>query len=255
MVESVQKSLDLLLTLLDFAVKFVTVALKLFLLLGGLDNVVSLRVFTLSLDFTTAALISLDETLVLDSEVLDLVVALLQLNLDLMALLLSCLQLTDQDVLVHLDFFLTLLHGHLELILAILETVDLVSACVDFLTQALDLKLHDVVLHESLLLLLYDRFEVTASHLILKLELTDDAVKSALLTLDLHNDTVDVATLILQLLVGGGQKLQVFLCLLELLGERLNLLGQLSLLLLGTNTLHAVDFTLHLLDLEVLSVD
>lgn len=65
---------------------------------------------TRGLNFTTARLMLLYESLVLDAEVLDFVVTLLQLNLDLVALFLSSLQLADQDVFVDLDLLLTLFH-------------------------------------------------------------------------------------------------------------------------------------------------
>ena len=45
----------------------------------------------LGLNFSTTGLVALDETLILDPKVLHLVVALLQLNLHLVALLFCCL--------------------------------------------------------------------------------------------------------------------------------------------------------------------
>ena len=45
-VESVREGLDFLLALADFAIELVTVALELFLFLGGLDHIVGLRVLT-----------------------------------------------------------------------------------------------------------------------------------------------------------------------------------------------------------------
>ena len=209
----------------------------------------------LSLHFTTAGLVALDETLVLDAQVLDFVVSLLELDLDLVALLFSRLQLADQDVLVHLDLLFTLLHGHFKLILSILKTVDFVSASVDFLAETLDLELHDVVLHERLLLLLDDSLEVAASHLVLELELANDAIKGCFLGFDLGNDAVNVPALVLQLLVRSREELQVFLGFVQVLSQRLNLLRQLVLLLFRADTAHTVDLALHLLDLEVLRVD
>ena len=201
MVKRVQQCLDLLLTLLHLAVKLISIPLKLFLLLGSLDDIVGLRVLTLGLDFATAGLVTLDEALVLDAKVLDLVVALLELNLDLVALLLSSLQLTDKDVLVHLDFLFALLHGHLQLVLSVLKAVHFVSTSVDFLAQALDLELHDVVLNQGLLFLFDHSFEITASHLVLELQLANGGVKSSFLFLDFDDDAVNVAALILKLLV------------------------------------------------------
>ena len=255
MIKRVQQSLDFLLTLLDLAVKFITITLQLFLLLRCLDDIVSLRVLTLSLYFSRTRLIALNEALVLNTKVLHLVVALLELNLDLMALLLSSLEFTDQDVLVDLDLLLTLLHRHLKLILAILKTVDFVSALVDLLTQALNLKLHDVMLNKSLLLALNDVFEIAASHLVLELKLTDDRVKLLLVLLGLSDHSVDVAALILKLLVRGCQKLEVLLSPLLVFRKSIDLLLQLGFFFLRSDALHAINASLHLLDLEVLRVD
>ena len=110
----------------------------------------------LGLDFTTGRLIPLNKALILNAKVLDLVVALLELDLYLMALILGSLIFTDKDVLVNLDLLLALFHRHFKLILPILETVDFVSASVNLLTETLNCKLHDIVLNECLLLLLDD---------------------------------------------------------------------------------------------------
>ena len=50
MIKRVKQSFDLLFALLNLAIKLVTVSLQLFLLLGGLDDVVGLGVLTLRLD-------------------------------------------------------------------------------------------------------------------------------------------------------------------------------------------------------------
>ena len=65
---------------------------------------------TLGFNFTTGRLISLNKALILDTKVLDLVVALLELDLHLMALILGSLIFTNENVLVNLDLFLTLFH-------------------------------------------------------------------------------------------------------------------------------------------------
>ena len=64
----------------------------------------------LGLNFTTGRLISLNKALILDTKVLDLVVALLELDLHLMALILGSLIFTNENVLVNLNLFLTLFH-------------------------------------------------------------------------------------------------------------------------------------------------
>lgn len=65
---------------------------------------------TLSLNLARTGLVALYETLVLDAQVLNFVVALLELDLYLVTLLLSSFQLANKDVLVNLDFLFTLLH-------------------------------------------------------------------------------------------------------------------------------------------------
>ena len=210
---------------------------------------------TLSLNFTTGRLIPLDKALILDAEVLDLVVTLLELDLHLMALILSSLLLADKDVLVNLDFLLTLLHRHLELILPVLETVDFVSSGVNLFTEALNFKLHDIVLNERLLLSLDYRLEVAAGHLVLKLEFTNDTIECAFFSLDLGDDAINIPALVLELLVRCGQELQIFLGLFKLLAQSIDFLLKLSLFFFRTNTLHSVNFTLHLLNLEILSVN
>ena len=102
---------------------------------------------------------------------------------------------------MYLNLLFTLLHGHLELILSVFKAVNLVSTRINLFAQALDLKLHDIMLDKSLLFLLYDGLEVAASHLILKLKLTNDAVESLLFRLDLGNDAINIPALVLQLLV------------------------------------------------------
>ena len=65
---------------------------------------------TLGFNFTTGRLISLNKAFILDTKVLDLVVALLELDLHLMALIFGSLIFTNEDVLVNLNLFLTLFH-------------------------------------------------------------------------------------------------------------------------------------------------
>lgn len=141
-----------------------------------------------------------------------------------MALFLCSLQLTNQDILMHLDFLFTLFHGHFELIFSVLKTVDFVCTGVDFLTKTLNLELHDIMLHESLLLHLDNGLEVTASHFVLKLEFTDNTIQSTLLSLNLGDDSVDISALILQLLVRGGEKLQVFFGFFKIFAKSVDLL-------------------------------
>ena len=224
MVQSVVKSLDLFFTLSDLAIKLITIPLELFLLLGCFDYIVGLRVLTNSLNFTGRRLRFLDKTLILNSQVLDLVLSELELNSDFVALLLSGLELTDEDVLVDLDLLLSLLHAHLQLVLSVLKTIDAVGLDVHSVSQFLDLKLHAIVLDESLLLVFEDFIKVTIGHLILELKLLDLRGQGVSLALDLADSTLDVAALVCKLLVGNGKLLEGFLLLVELLLDFENLL-------------------------------
>ena len=255
MVKGVKQSFNLFFALFDLSIKLVTISLKLLLLLGSLNDIVGLGVLTLSFNFTATGLIALDEALVFDAQVLDLIVSLLELNFHLVALLFCSFQLTDQDVFMNLDFFLTLFHGHLKLVFSVLKAVDFICTSIDLLAKALNLELHDIVLDEGLLLLLDDSLEITASHLILKLELTNDTIKSALFSLHLGDNSVDVPALILQLLVRSSEQLQVLLCLLQVFGQGLDLFLKLCLLFFGAHTAHPIDLALHLLNLEILRID
>ena len=179
---------------------------------------------TYSLNFTGRGLRFLDKTLILNSQVLDLVLSELELNSYFVALLLSGLELTDEDVLVNLDLFFSLLHAHLQLILSVLKTIDAIGLNVYSVSEFLDLKLHAIVLHQGLLLLFEDFIKVTIGHLILQLELLDLRGQGVSLTLDLADGTLDVAALVCKLLVGNGKLLESFLLFIEFLLDLKDLL-------------------------------
>lgn len=130
-VEGIGKCLDLLLTFADFTVKLVTIALKFFLLLGSLNYEICLSVLSVSFDISRAGLITLDKTFVLNPEILDLLGSQLQFDSNLVALLFSSLLFTFEDVLMDLDLLFTFVHGHLELVLTVLQSVNSVSGNVD----------------------------------------------------------------------------------------------------------------------------
>ena len=251
MIQSVGKGLDLFFTLSDLAIKLVTIPLELFLLLGCFDHIVGLRVLTHCLNFTGRGLRFLDKTLILNSQVLDLVLSELELNSDFVALLLSGLEFTDEYVLVDLDLLFSLLHAHLQLILSVLKTIDAVGLDVHGVSQFLDLKLHAIVLHESLLLVLEDLIKVAIGHLILELELLDLRGQGVSLALDLADGALDVAALVCKLLVGNSKLLEGFLLLVEFLLDLKNFLLKTLGLLLAALTRGTRDLTLHLLNLEL----
>lgn len=110
MIKSVSQSLDFLLTLSQFSIKLITISLKLLLLLSSLDDKVSLRVLSSSVLLTRARFVSLNETFVLDSQILDSRLSVLKLNSNFMPLFFSGFRLRDKDVFMDLDFLLPLLH-------------------------------------------------------------------------------------------------------------------------------------------------
>lgn len=110
----------------------------------------------------------LDQSLILDLQVLNLGLSLCQLDGNLVPLILGCLILCQQDILVHLDLLLPLLHGHLHLVLLVLEGVDDVGGLGEDLVDLLDLEFHDVVLHKDFLFLFGDFGQVLVCHLVLQ---------------------------------------------------------------------------------------
>jgi hypothetical protein len=110
MIKSVSQSLDFLLTLSQFSIKLITISLKLFLLLSSLDDKVSLRVLSSGVLLPRARFVSLNETFVLDSQILDSRLSVLKLNSDFMPLFFSGFRLRDKDVFMDLNFLLPLLH-------------------------------------------------------------------------------------------------------------------------------------------------
>lgn len=200
-IEGVGKGLNLLFALADLAIELVTKALEFFLLLGSLNHEVSLGVFTISLDVARARLVTLNETFVFDSKVLNLLSSKLKLNSNLMALLLSSLLLALKNVFVHLNFFLTLIHGHLKLVLTVLKTINSISRHINGLSQVLDLKLHDVVLNEGLLLLMGDLTKINLSQLVNKIQFLNGVLEGVLLLNEFLNHTLNNSAFILELLV------------------------------------------------------
>jgi hypothetical protein len=102
---------------------------------------------------TRRALVTLAKAFVFNSKVLDQTFLHGQLNGHLMAFGIGSFHFGNKDILVDLNFLLTFFHGHLELVLAVLKTVNLISFHVDGVTELFDFQLHNVVLHEGLLLL------------------------------------------------------------------------------------------------------
>lgn len=124
-----------------------------------------------SLDLAGSRRVLLHKALVLDAEVLDAALAELKLHSHLVAFFLGRFVFGEEDVFVDLDFFFALLHGHLELRLAVLKSVHAVSLDVDGVAELFDLEFHAVVGHERAFLRLDHLVEVALCHLVLENEL------------------------------------------------------------------------------------
>lgn len=191
------------------------------------------------------------QTLILNAEVLYLILSQLKLNCDLVTLFFCCFEFRNQYVFVDLNFLLTLLHGHLELVFSIFETIDAIGLYVNCISKFLDFKFHAIMLHERLLLILEYLLEIPIRHLILEFELLYLRRECEPLILDLIDGPLDIAPLILELLVRDSQLLQCLLLLVELLLHLEDLLLQPLGLLLAALATRSRDFALHLLNLEL----
>lgn len=205
MLQGIIKRLNLLLALPDLAVKLITVPLQLLLLLTGLDHVVRLAVLASCLHLARARFVPLAKPLVLDAQVFDFILAHLKFNCYLVALFLGSLLLADQDVLVHLNLLFTLLHRHLQLVLPVFKPVHGVCLLIDGVPQGLNLKLHDVMLNECLLLGVLHLREFNSKLFVFNLDVLEFIVKFLLLGLDLLDLTFDVPAFILKSLVAVHQ--------------------------------------------------
>lgn len=210
---------------------------------------------THALDFTRAGLGLLDKTFILYSKIFDLVLAKLELNGHFVALLFSCFELGDQDVLVHLDLFFSLFHTHFELIFTVFKPVDTIGLNIDSVSELFDLQLHAIVLDKSLFLVFEDLVEVTIGHFVLKLKFLNLACQGAPLVFDLINGSLNVAALIFELLVRDSQLREGFLLLVKGLLDFEDLLLQCLSLFLRTLSTGSGDLSLHLLDLELSIVE
>ena len=168
-----------------------------------------------------------------------------------MSLLFSSFKLRDQYVFVNLDFFLTLFHGHFELVLPVFEPVNSVGLGVDGVPEFLDLELHAIVLYECLLLVLEYLIEISVSHLVFKFEFLYLGIKCVALVLDLDDGALDVSAFILELFVGNGELLQGLLLLFELLHDLEYLLVESLGLFLAAFAARPRHLPLHLLNLEL----
>mmetsp|Transcript_28651 Transcript_28651/g.20714 ORF Transcript_28651/g.20714 Transcript_28651/m.20714 type:complete len:233 (-) Transcript_28651:1478-2176(-) len=217
MVHSIGQSLDFLFALSNFTIKLITISLQFLSFLSSFDNIVSLRVLAWSFNLPVTGLISLNKTFIFDTQVFDSCVSVLKLNGYLVTFFLSSFLLRNKDIFVHLDFLLTLLHTHLKLIFTVFKSINLVGLFIDYITEPLDFELHDFVLYKSFLFFLGYLTQVSVSHFVLKSEFLIDSVETFLLLLDYFDTSLHVSFLILELLVGSSQKVQLNLLFLYVL--------------------------------------
>jgi len=85
MTKCVVKGFNFFFTLSNLAIKLITIPLKFFFFLGGLNNEVSLGVLTSGVFFAGRALVALAKALVFNSKVFDQTLLHGQLNRNLMA--------------------------------------------------------------------------------------------------------------------------------------------------------------------------
>ena len=197
MVQRVRKRLDLFFALSDLAVQLVTIARDFFFLLCGFDNVVGLRSLLTVAFSVSRLLVTGAKSFVLYSKVLDFLRAHLQFNCYFVSFFFSCFQFRYQDIFVNLNLFFAFLHRHFQLVLSVLKTVNSVSFCIDSVSQLLDLKFHDIVLNEGLLLLLSDFGQVDASHFVFQDQLLDSRFKTSSRVVKFLNHSFNYATFIL----------------------------------------------------------
>jgi hypothetical protein len=201
MTKCVVKGFNFLFTLSNLAIKFITIPLKFFFFLGGLNNEVSLGVLASGVFFAGGALVALAKALVFNSKVLDETLLHGQLNRYLMAFSISSLHFWNEDILVNLNFLLTLFHRHLELVLAVFKPVNLISLHVDGVTELFDFEFHNVVLHESFFLLVGYFSKFNSKHFIFHQDVLEGGGEGVLLRFDLSDGPLNVAALILKFLV------------------------------------------------------
>jgi hypothetical protein len=85
-----------------------------------------------------------------------------------MSFVFGCLVLREKHVPVHLNFFLSLLLAHLQLVLPVLQVVHLINGRLKNLINLLNLQFHTVVPYQHLLLGLGNPLHIVVSHVILE---------------------------------------------------------------------------------------
>mmetsp|Transcript_6561 Transcript_6561/g.18356 ORF Transcript_6561/g.18356 Transcript_6561/m.18356 type:complete len:297 (-) Transcript_6561:1140-2030(-) len=193
--------------------------------------------------------------LVLALEVENLLLPVGELDRSLVPLVLDTAQLRLQDLRVHLDFLLALLHADLELLLPVLKPVEGLVLRIQLLLQPLHLEPEDVVLHEGLLLLLHGLCDCAIDDRVLQLELLHHPLHALVVLLDAgHHAVHGFQVRVLALYLGGEDRVEALLFT-QLLVEFLDLPVEVLLLLDGPLARDTRNLALHQLGLVVHRVE
>mmetsp|Transcript_2806 Transcript_2806/g.2436 ORF Transcript_2806/g.2436 Transcript_2806/m.2436 type:complete len:243 (-) Transcript_2806:1322-2050(-) len=166
-----------------------------------------------------------------------------------MSLFLSSLQFSLKNIMMNTNFLFSLLHTHLQLIFSVFKVVHLICGLHQIISNILDFKLHDIMLNQSLLLLLDDLIQVLSCHIILEGQFIDLTLQSLVLSADLSQISVNSSQIIFKLFQRFGEKLVMVGFGLEILLKFLNLLHQISSFFSGSLTSSSLDLSFHELNL------
>lgn len=197
----------------------------------------------------------MNQGLVLNPQVLDLIPPLSQLDGNSVSFILDGFLLGQQDVSVDQDLLLPFLHAHLELVLLVLQPVDVVGGPVQTLFDLFDLELHDVVLHQHLLLLLGDLGQILDSHVVLQGQLLNLGAALFLGPSHIIQSVLDCPQVVVQLFDTLVQNLILTLDIMVLLAGLLHVLLEVLLLLESTLPPSSGHHPLHQLDLVLRVVE
>mmetsp|Transcript_39581 Transcript_39581/g.93702 ORF Transcript_39581/g.93702 Transcript_39581/m.93702 type:complete len:408 (-) Transcript_39581:1417-2640(-) len=244
---------DLLLRFLDLRIEHVPLLLQLLPLLCAQNDVVGRA---LALFFSThLGAHFVDEEVVFLLEGCGLHLSVPQLHHHGVESLLRHFEVGAEQLAVGVDLDAPLLHRLLQLELAVLERVHLVSAVVEAVAELLDLEAQEVVRDDGLLLGLDAVAQRARHHLVLQLQLVRLVVERRLLLVQLVHLPLRRAVVVVDLLELLLEHALLLLRAAQQLLQLIHLCVQRLLLVRPVLALGARDLALHLLQLEVGVVD
>ena len=170
-----------------------------------------------------------------------------------MAFVFDGLLFSQQNVSVDQYLFFPFLHAHLQLVLLVFKPVDVVGGLVEVFLDLFDFELHDVVLHQHLLLLLSHLAQVLDSHVVLQRQFLDLGVQLLLGRPHVVQLVLNCSQVIVQLFHALIEDFELTLDLGVFLASFLNILLQVLLFFKSPLSSGPGYFPLHQLDL-ILSV-